>query len=117
MCVNRATNLRWLGVVSALAALAGCMSLEEMAPPVSPPLVQAASLQGADAESLHRGRAIYLDQCIKCHTVEPVNKYSLAHWDEILPEMSDEAKLSPQQRTDVKAYILAAPPFAGRKSK
>ncbi len=117
MSVKSEMNLRWLGVLLAVSVLAGCMSLEEMAPPVSPPLVQAASVQGADAESLRRGRAIYLDQCIKCHTVEPVNKYSLAHWDEILPEMSDEAKLSPQQRSDVKAYILAAHPFAGRKDK
>ncbi len=104
-------------LILGVAALTGCMSLEEMAPPVAAPMVQAAAAHGADAGTLERGRAIYLNQCIKCHTVEPVNKYSLTKWDEILPEMADESKLTPQQRAEVKAYILAAHPFAGKKAQ
>jgi len=88
--------------------LSGCMTIEEMAPPVEGTVIQAASDHGADIESLQRGRALYLNQCIRCHGVEAVDRYSDAKWRELMPEMADEAKLNAHQEQDVLLYVLIA---------
>lgn len=93
-------------VVAALLGLAGCLSLEEMAPPVDQQVLGAAG--GADIAALERGRKIYLGKCIKCHSVEPIGNYSLSQWHEIIPEMSDETNLTPAEQADLRAYVLAA---------
>jgi mono/diheme cytochrome c family protein len=95
---------RWLLLLAALSG-AACVSLDEMAPPV-------ASLPsrsgGASNPQLVHGRDIYITKCAKCHSVEPVLKYPLSQWEhEILPEMSEETNLSPQEVAAVTAYVRA----------
>jgi mono/diheme cytochrome c family protein len=89
-----------------LAALsvAACVSLEEMAPPVS----ALRSTSSSSSAQLAHGRDIYITKCAKCHSVEPVLKYPLSQWEhEILPEMSEETNLSPQEVAAVSAYVRA----------
>src|SRR5687768_9621980 len=80
-------------------SLSGCMSLEEMAPPVA----ALGGGGGQSPESLSRGRHTYLTACAKCHTVEPIGRYSLDKWEEILPEMSEESKLTAAEESDLRA--------------
>ena len=99
-----------LAVMSGLC-IAGCKSLNQIAPPVDERLTLAGG--GADRAVLERGRAIYLNQCASCHVAEPVHDYNARQWAEILPPMNREAKLKPAQAADLKAYIdacLAAGP-------
>lgn len=86
-----------LGVV----ALTACASLEQLAPPVA----TLSSRKGAD--QLEHGRDIYITKCARCHAVEPVRKYSAAHWGEIVPEMTDKSKLSPSEVAALQAYLEA----------
>jgi len=86
--------------------IVGCVSLEVLAPPVDQRLVAAAS--GVDAASLDRGRRIYITKCAKCHSVEPVHRYSRAQWNDILPDMAEETMLDDTERRDVERYVYAA---------
>lgn len=95
-------------IVVAALVLPGCVSLETMAPPVEGTVIQQASIHGTDVQSLRRGRAIYLNQCVRCHTVMAVNDYDVAEWRALMPEMGKEAKLTGEQEQDVLDYVLAA---------
>ncbi len=94
---------RMLLVVAALSGGA-CVTLEQAAPLVEtlPP-----HLRTGTSSQLAHGRDIYITKCAKCHSVEPVEKYPLAQWEhEILPEMSEETKLTPEEAAAVRAYVL-----------
>ena len=86
-------------VLMTMAFVTGCVSLETAAPPV-------ATLPSPSPE-LDQGRLLYISKCAHCHTVEPVTKYSLARWNEILPDMAERTKLDSAQSLAVRAYVLA----------
>ncbi len=88
------------------AALAGasCITLEEAAPPVA----MISSMVNKNTAEISQGRDIYVTRCAKCHSVEPVTKYSREKWvQDILPEMAEETNLSVSEAEAVKAYVLA----------
>lgn len=88
----------------AAALLAGCVSIEKAAPPVAMLAVQPS---GAQRTQLERGRTIYITKCAKCHSPEPVTRYSATRWDGILKEMIDETKLDAPESAAVRAYVFA----------
>jgi cytochrome c5 len=99
------------GVALALVAaglVTGCMTLEQMAPPVGPNLVLLGESRGHTADDLAAGRAIYLNQCATCHATQPVGHYSHAQWQKILPRMAKQAKLDARESEQVQAYVLTA---------
>lgn len=83
--------------------LPGCMSLEQMAPPV-----ETLTTSSHSPDVLSRGRRLYITACAKCHNVEPIGRYSADRWREILPEMAEESNLGPSQLADLQAYVLEA---------
>ena len=84
--------------------LGGCVSLETVAPPVTPAL--AARTRG-DVSTLATGRSIYLVQCTSCHAPESVSAHA-GKWPGIIRDMAQRSKLSPAQEQAVLAYVLAA---------
>ena len=90
------------------SVLRGCMSVEQMAPPVGPRLTEAAGEDGASTEALQRGRQVYLTRCSTCHTIEPIDRYTAARWDQILPRMNKDAKLDAAEAADLRTYIGTA---------
>ncbi|OAI57971.1 hypothetical protein AYO49_01645 [Verrucomicrobiaceae bacterium SCGC AG-212-N21] len=102
--IQTAWPVRALFLGAALSA-GSCVSLEQYAP-----LVESVPMQArvGSANQLEHGRDIYITKCAKCHSVEPVKKYPLHQWEqEILPEMSEETKLSPAEVAAVRAYVLS----------
>ena len=89
-------------LLAAVLALAACVSLEQSAPPVE------MLSGGADRSTLQAGREIYITRCAKCHAVEPVTKYSLKEWTEIMPEMAEKTHLNPAETEAVLAYVRKA---------
>lgn len=72
-------------------------------------MVEVGGKQGASAESLARGRDLYITKCAACHVPEPVNRYPESRWvNKILPSMSKQANLSVSEIGDLRSYVLAA---------
>lgn len=103
--MRRIVNLCLLGALGLTPA--GCLTTEQMAPPVQS-LAPSAAGAGLDLAKLQRGRHIYLTDCARCHAVEPIDNYSRSKWLQILPEMAEESELTPDETDDVETYILAA---------
>jgi mono/diheme cytochrome c family protein len=83
----------------------GCVSMEQIAPPVS---AQMAAVGGTSTTALDSGRRLYTGRCATCHSIDPVTKHSPDRWRAILDDMASEAKLSTSEKSAVLAYILAA---------
>jgi mono/diheme cytochrome c family protein len=57
---------------------------------------------------LGAGRDLYVGKCTKCHSAEPIRQHSLSDWKEdIMPSMTKKAKLSPEEESNVLAYVNA----------
>ena len=100
-----AACLKRLSAALATAGLAACVSLEQAAPPAE---TLPSRTGGTSAAQLRQGREIYVTRCARCHSVEPVRKYSRAHWErDILPDMAEETNLNASDAAAVRAYVLA----------
>ncbi len=91
--------------LAALILLPGCITTEEIAPPVA---MLGAVTGGSSAGQLEQGRRIYLTKCTKCHAAEPVRAFSEAEWRALLPEMAEDTKLTAGEEAAVLAYVVAA---------
>lgn len=92
-------------LVLAAFSVGSCASLEQVAPPVESLAMQA---RAGSASQLAQGREIYVTKCAKCHRVEPVRKYPASQWErEILPEMSEDSKLTTAETAAVRAYVMS----------
>ena len=103
----------FLLILALLVTPVACQTLEELAPPVSEAALKLGKGEGIPAESLHRGRRIYITTCAKCHHVEPIRKHSLEGWNTLLPEMTVEARLDAKGIVDLRAYILTTRRLVG----
>ena len=78
--------------------------------------VQRASEQGVntDLASLQEGHAIYLNNCGKCHAlVAPPNR-TIDQWNKILPKMFPKTKLTEEQQSKVRTYVMARRPVPSK---
>lgn len=93
-------------LMACAAGLAGCVSIEQIAPSVSPALVSAS--RGSDAATLGEGRRIFTGACTTCHAPYPVAKYTASEWRGIVADMSARTKLTPARESALLAYLAAA---------
>ena len=92
--------------LATLLVVIGCATIEELAPPVGALALREGEAMGVPAENLERGRTIYITNCARCHSPEPITGYSEAQWRETLPRMSHEAMLTAQETDDVRDYVM-----------
>jgi mono/diheme cytochrome c family protein len=104
--LNTHRQTRTAAAVAALLTAIGCATIDELAPPVGVLTLSQGESMGVPAENLERGRLIYITQCARCHSPEPVTGYTEAQWRETLPRMSHEAVLTSQETADVRDYVL-----------
>lgn len=91
-------------LLAVLVALASCVTTDDQGSSNT----KSASAATGSADSLKvQGRKIYYGRCTACHNPEPVNYYTLAEWDALLPEMSEDAKLDLQQQKALRAFIVS----------
>ena len=97
------------GVTLSIAlGLAGCLSIEQMAPPVGPKFARATMISGTTMSLLATGREVYLRDCSRCHSIEPINRYSPDRWRDIILRMGPESKLDESRTAALRAYVFAA---------
>lgn len=98
---------KYIACALPLLALAGCASIEAVAPVVSPRMKQAAAI-GLSIETLQHGRKLLASRCASCHSLEPIAKYSATEWVEIVRDMSERSGLSPEEEKKISDYLVAA---------
>lgn len=96
-----------IGCALVALTVGACATLEELAPRVDDAMLSAAGASQVSAASVQRGRDLYVTDCARCHSPEPVTRYSAQQWRTILPRMSKEAALSETDRAAVEAYVMA----------
>ena len=93
---------------AAIGLFVGCMSTEAMAPPVGAEFTLIAQNQGVSLSTLDAGRQVYLIDCSRCHSIEPIARYSKDRWHNILPRMIKETKLNGERGDALTAYVFSA---------
>lgn len=97
--------LKVSAVLGLVLSVASCASLEVAAPPVEKLTLP----KHVDRAKLAEGRQILASRCVKCHGAPQVAKHSVEDWKEdILPAMTKKAKLSDQEASLLKNYVLTA---------
>lgn len=100
----RSLRLAGHGVFIVLA-LGSC----ETNPEIAFPTAQAVAFRGgAGVATLARGRKIYTTSCTECHVARPIAQRSVEQWRLILGVMAPRARLKPDDRAAVEAYLVAA---------
>ena len=100
----------WVVMWMAMGVI-GCVSLDQMVPPIDQRIIEYGQKQGVSDQSLLTGRLTYLNRCNSCHGIEPIDRYSVEQWEVIVPEMSKEAKLNDAQMAALLNYIRTARGF------
>jgi mono/diheme cytochrome c family protein len=100
-----------------LAIFVSACATADFAPPpsVSPSLVTTARADGASAQKLVSGRAIFVSRCLECHTLPPVARYSPDQWPHLVARMADRADLTPDEQGSLTMYLRAASISAKRE--
>ncbi len=112
--ISEGTKNRAVYTLAAVAGLgvfplfSGCMTLEEMAPPVGLELQTVGARHNVEVETLELGRKIYLSDCVKCHGVEPIGRYTVEKWRSMLPKMSDKTLLDGESARALETYVTLA---------
>lgn len=92
---------------------AGCASLASLAPEVDPQMRAAAAARGLPAETLERGRHLYLTDCTRCHSPVALRDHSPAQWTAILERMVPLTGLKAEEKSALAAYIEQAAGSSG----
>lgn len=102
-------HMRLLFVVGTFITLTltSCQTIEQMAPPVGPEFSRTGT-NVVSLAALKRGREVYLSDCTRCHSVEPINRYSKDRWRTILERMGPQSKLDESRTDALEAYVFAA---------
>lgn len=100
---------RFLSVLAMSAAIffaAGCAVGPPLAPPVTSSMVAASG--GTSPVVLNRGLQIFAGPCSACHAPEPVARYTLSEWRQIVGDMAARTKLDASGRQALIDYLEAA---------
>jgi len=103
----------FLAAAGAMAGLPGCAATKASLPAAAEHSAAGSLNGGADAESLRRGRAIFVTECAACHRLFSPGDYSPDQWRGIIPRMVRRASLSAGQAADLELYLS----FASRPGK
>jgi mono/diheme cytochrome c family protein len=94
---------------SCILALAGCETNPNPAFPTAQALsAPIGSGEKADLATLDLGRKIYTTSCTECHVARPIAQHSVAQWKHYVDIMAPRARLQPNERAAVEAYVIAA---------
>ena len=88
--------------------LAGCASFQAGAPAITPEMTKVAMSAGDSFEKLEKGRRLLATRCTTCHALEPVAKYTIQEWREIVCDMADRSGLKEEEQQEIQAYLNAA---------
>jgi mono/diheme cytochrome c family protein len=97
-----------LGSVLPLVGLPGCARLPTMLPTEAQLVTIGTGSDETASESLFRGRALVVSQCMGCHRFFWPHEYSPGVWPALMDNMGNRAQLSQRQIADMTRYMVAA---------
>ena len=71
-------------------------------------MAEAVARPGMNAALLARGRKIFTTSCTECHVARRIADYSVSQWRHNITVMAPRARLHPEQRAALEAYLVAA---------
>lgn len=92
-------------ILGAILVLVGCGASVDPIPQATPEM---ALEMGVEEEQLVRGRALYMENCNRCHERVPPGEIDPEYWRGIIPHMAQNADLSSSEQNDVLVYLMAA---------
>ena len=95
-------------IAMCLVVIVGCVTTDQLAPPVDRIMLDLGDDPAIDAQTLERGRRVYLTRCASCHSPEPISGYSLERWPGIIESMKERSGIAQQEVDDLRAYVLTA---------
>ena len=98
----------WILIAACLLAVAGCSTLQDTAPPVSPQMAALGYASGISADSLEAGRRLMAMRCTSCHSLEPISEYTPEELGDIVHDMADRSGLDEQEEKLVANYLKTA---------
>jgi mono/diheme cytochrome c family protein len=75
----------------------------------------ATALDPAPEPSFEPGRVLYAAKCGGCHRLRSPSKIDPRKWPSILDKMAVKAKLTPEQKLPIDAYVSSLAPDRGEK--
>ena len=102
--------MQWVGLgLSCLFVIGSCQSNPSEAYPTARAVAaRAQNGQSADLATLERGRKIFTTRCTECHVARTIANYSVPEWRHFISVMAPRAKLQPNDRASLEAYLIAA---------
>ena len=106
-------------IAAAVMAVAGCISIEQLAPSVDEAFIADAGGSVKNEEVLRRGRHLYTARCGTCHSLDAADDFSMAEWKEIMYEedMAEKSKFSEAETQAVLSYLETAKKVLSTRSK
>ncbi len=100
-------------IVLPLILSSGCVSVEEVVPPIDQLLMNSSSERGvpttveraALSAALSQGRQLYLQHCTACHAPVRITAFSHAEWEEVFPRMVRKSALTPLDEAAIRKYV------------
>lgn len=108
--VKRSMRTTHIVLVAGVLSLGvgGCLTVGQMAPPIDPEFARIAMRSGISRSVLEIGREVYISDCTRCHTVEPISRYAPERWHDIITRMGVESKLDEAHTEALRVYVLTA---------
>jgi len=67
---------------------------------------QSDSLPGKlKADSVRTGKALYENNCVRCHKLKNPAKYTMVQWPGLVNKMQKRAKITDEQKTLILTYL------------
>ncbi len=103
--------LTWTALLLSAALFSGCFPKAGSLPgPLAPEAIARAQgrYPGTTAESLERGRGLFVTYCDNCHNYPDRREYSEEMWPNIVRRMGKKASISAEDSDLVLHFVLAA---------
>jgi cytochrome c5 len=87
--------------------ISSCTSKKAASGEKTPEQIVAEVKKNYTAAQMDEGKALWQENCKKCHKLHDGPDYTVKKWENVLPRMFNRAKVNDDQAGKIRAYLLA----------